>query len=155
MFTGKKFTGAPIAGLHLINDQQHALTAHILHPESTPHCQDAPRLHLDDFQQHRGCVVSERCFERIELIVRDMPEARRQGTHVLPVTRVPGCCQGAKRTAMVTTRGGNNVSFPSAHAGKFNGAFNGLRPGCRGRSDSAQVEVTVASFSSSVARRSL
>src|SRR5205807_9891840 len=80
-------------------------------------------------QQHRSGVVGERCFERIELVVRDMPEARRQRPNVLPVTWVPGCRQGAKRAAMVATRGRDNVGFPGAHAGKFNGAFNGLGPG--------------------------
>src|SRR2546422_11189471 len=58
-----------------------------------------------------------------------MLEARRQGPHVLTMTRVPGRRQGAKRAAMVTAHGGDNVSFPGTHAGKFNGAFNGLSPG--------------------------
>src|SRR5262245_55931286 len=131
VFTGKKFAGAPIARLHLVDDQQHpALTAQLLHTlkilrTARPH----PAFSLDNFQQERSCVVSKRLFKRIELIVRDMPEARRQRTDMLSVTRVPGCRQGSKRTAMIATRGRDNVSFPGAHAGKFNSAFNGLSPG--------------------------
>src|SRR5205823_9281435 len=115
-----KFASATIAGLHFIDDQQHAaLTAEVLHAlEIRRTARTHAAFTLDNFQQHRGGVVSERRFERLEPIVGYMPEARRQGANMLPVALVPGRRQRTKRAAMVATRGGDNVGFSGAHAGK-------------------------------------
>src|SRR5712691_8757811 len=103
------------------------LATEILYPfEVGSTARTHPALALDDFQQHRGRIVSQRRFQRLQLIVGHVPETGRQGADVLAVLGVPGRRQGSQGATVVATHGSDNVRFARAHASKFNRAFNGL-----------------------------